>query len=205
MTRSGQDQIGMTVLPLLMGENHKPRLIGTVSIRLCRCESAGIPSQHGVASATVSRGHRHPDMDQKRIKTLIDAMSSSDLAEMEFREDGWTLRLVRGAAHVGASHASPVSTIPSRTRRDIPAAKSRVAAESDVVSPMFGVFYLRPSPDAPEFVTPGSAVKVGMTLCVVEAMKVFNEIKAPRDGVVESILATSGDEVEAGQSLMTLA
>ncbi|MCZ8108829.1 MAG: biotin/lipoyl-binding protein [Burkholderiales bacterium] len=147
-------------------------------------------------------------MDQETIKTLIDAMSSSDLAEMEFKEGGWTLRLVRGAGQGGVPPAQTVATSPSRIRRDIPVARSKAvgdSGETDVTSPMFGVVYLRPSPDAPEFVTPGSTVKAGVTLCVVEAMKVFNEIKARRDGTVASILVTSGDEVEAGQPLMILA
>lgn len=139
-------------------------------------------------------------MDLDKIKALIDAMATSSLEEMEFSEDGWTLRLTRRA---------PVASAPSRTAAPARASGARPAVRSDpapldgrVVSPLFGVVYLRPNPDSADFVSPGTAVTAGMTLCVVEAMKVFNEIKATRDGVVSAILVTSGSEVEFGQELM---
>jgi acetyl-CoA carboxylase biotin carboxyl carrier protein len=73
-----------------------------------------------------------------------------------------------------------------------------------VRAPLFGIVHLTPSPDAPPFVVAGQAVKTGETLCVIEAMKVFNNICAERDGVVEAVMATSGSEVEAGQLLMRI-
>jgi acetyl-CoA carboxylase biotin carboxyl carrier protein len=67
---------------------------------------------------------------------------------------------------------------------------------------MFGVIYLRPSPDASDFVSPGTKVTPGTILCVIEAMKVFNEIRADREGAVATVLVSTGDEVEVGQELM---
>jgi acetyl-CoA carboxylase biotin carboxyl carrier protein len=145
-------------------------------------------------------------MDLQQIKSLIDAMAASDLAEMEFSEGGWSLRLVRRAAG-----AQPVETVApaaaSRAKRArSPAAASRsLESAAEVVAPMFGMVYLRPGPDAPEFVTPGQQVRAGTTLCVIEAMKLFHEIRADRDGVIAAVLVASGAEVEAGQPLMRFA
>jgi len=77
--------------------------------------------------------------------------------------------------------------------------------DSMVRAPLYGVVHLQPSPGEQAFVTPGLAVKAGQTLCVIEAMKVFNEVRAERDAVVEAVLVASGQEVEAGQPLVRLA
>ncbi len=124
-------------------------------------------------------------MDLPQIKAFIEAMASSDLAEMEARHEGWTLRLVRrgGAAPAPA----PVAATP---------------AGAELAAPMFGVLHLQPSPGAAPFVLPGQAVRAGQTVCVIEAMKVFNEVPSDRDGVVDAVLAANGGEVEAGQPLL---
>ena len=145
-------------------------------------------------------------MDLERIKSLIDAMAASDLAEMHFAENGWSLRLVRGAS----GHQLPVTAGQAPIRRTSVATPKPVVARPAqpapnlITAPMFGVVYLRPSPDAPDFVTPGQAVTEGAVLCVVEAMKVFNEVRAPRSGIVAELLVTGGQEIEAGQALMRL-
>lgn len=131
-------------------------------------------------------------MDLAKIKSLIDAMAASDLTEMEFSEDGWTLRLRRGA---GARETAPAPV-------DAPAATEDGAR---ILSPLFGVVYLRPSPEAPDFVRVGDEVAAGALLCVVEAMKVFNEVRAPRAGVIAAVCVASGDEVEVGRELVRLA
>lgn len=142
-------------------------------------------------------------MDPGKIKSLIDAMAASDLAEMEFSENGWTLRLVRGPA---GDVARPVAKAHAPAR-PAPAARApvRAASDTDLRSPMFGVVYLSPSPGAAPFVAPGQQVTAGTTVCMVEAMKVFQEIKAGRDGVIAAIDVASGDEVEAGQVLARFA
>jgi acetyl-CoA carboxylase biotin carboxyl carrier protein len=147
-------------------------------------------------------------MEARQIKAIIDAMASSDLAEMEFSQDGWTLRLVRG------TNGAPPSTLPQRPRLKEPAAGNgaspahitgQAAAASELRAPLYGVVHLQPAPSEPPFVTAGLAVKAGQTLCVIEAMKVFNEVRAEHDATVEAVLVTSGQEVEAGQPLLRFA
>ena len=129
-------------------------------------------------------------MDEQQIKTLIDAMASSGLAEMEASKDGWTLRLVRGG--VTSSAAAPATAQPAAT------------GGLDQCAALCGVVFLQPSPGEPPFVQPRQAVKAGQTLCVIEAMKVFNEVQAERDGIVDAFLVASGDDVDAGQPLVRL-
>ena len=146
-------------------------------------------------------------MDLQQIKTFIDAMASSDLAEMEVSRDGWTLRLVRRA--VAGAPTAPVRAAglqKAATGGTLPATAPEVAArDNEVRAPLYGVVHLQPSPGEPAFVAAGASVKAGQTLCVIEAMKVFNEVRAERDGTVESLLVKSGQEVEAGQALLRFA
>lgn len=142
-------------------------------------------------------------MDPRQIKTLIDVMASSDLAEMEFSQDGWTLRLARGPAPTplpASPRKSPAASARGRAV-DVPAD----VTPTDLRAPLFGVVHLRPSPDEPPFIVAGQPVTAGQTLCVIEAMKVFNEVRAELDAVVDAILVTSGQEVEAGQVLLRFA
>jgi acetyl-CoA carboxylase biotin carboxyl carrier protein len=143
-------------------------------------------------------------LEVKQIKAFIDAMASSDLAELEASKDGWTLRLVRRAADTSARGSTDGS--PSSQRPQTKQSASATADEpgTDVRAPLYGLVYLSPSSEAPPFVVAGQAVKAGDILCVIEAMKVFNNICAERDGVVEIVLAGSGSEVEAGQLLMRI-
>jgi len=149
-------------------------------------------------------------MDQQQIKVLIDVMASSDLAEMEFSQDGWTLRLVRrpatGSAH-GTSHSAHATAVPPTAAGSARAhdALAEAAASTELRAPLYGVVHLRPTPAEPPFVLAGQAVKAGQTLCVIEAMKVFNEVRAERDATVDAVLVTSGQEVEAGQPLLRFA
>lgn len=151
-------------------------------------------------------------MEQQQIKALIDAMAASDLAEMEFSRDGWTLRLRR--APLGAGSAVPPR--PAWTTDGAGAAQTGIAeADADaplarqsvpeVAAPLHGIVHLQPSPGEPAFVTVGQAVSAGQTLCVIEAMKVFNEVCAEQGGVVAAVLVASGQEVEAGQPLLRFA
>ena len=146
-------------------------------------------------------------MDPQQIKTLIDAMASSDLAEMEFSQDGWTLRLVR---HASTSPAPDAQRAPAgaaaRVVADRPGvAPAHVESAAELHAPLYGVVHLGPSPGEPPFVVVGQAVKAGQTLCVIEAMKVFNEVRAEFDATIDAVLVTSGQEVEAGQALLRFA
>jgi acetyl-CoA carboxylase biotin carboxyl carrier protein len=133
-------------------------------------------------------------MDAQQIKILIDAMASSDLAEMEASKDGWRLRLVRQAAPPAAPAAAPHSA---------PVAP-RAAGTREQCAALCGAVFLQPAPGEPHFVQVGQAVKAGQTLCVIEAMKIFNEVQAEHDGIVEAFLVDSGQDVDAGQPLVRL-
>jgi acetyl-CoA carboxylase biotin carboxyl carrier protein len=143
-------------------------------------------------------------MDAQQIKAFIDAMASSDLAEMEFSQDGWTLRLARQGS--GAMPSRPLQRPASQQVQSGTAIRQPQEAEhaaiDEVLAPLYGVVHLRPSPDEPAFITAGTVVKAGQTLCVIEAMKVFNEVRAERDATVHAVLVSSGEEVEAGQALL---
>jgi acetyl-CoA carboxylase biotin carboxyl carrier protein len=136
-------------------------------------------------------------MDSDEIKALIAAFAASDLAEMELTRGDWTLRLVRSA---GGPVGRP-ETAPRAAAAPTPAA---VVVETGVRAPLSGLVHLRPSPGAPEFVAVGRRVEAGDVVAVIEAMKVFNEIRAERAGTVEALLVASGEEVEAGQLLMRI-
>jgi acetyl-CoA carboxylase biotin carboxyl carrier protein len=133
-------------------------------------------------------------MNQQQIKTFIDALAASDLSELEFSEDGWTLRLARQAA--------PAATA-ALNGAEVQALLMAVEAASagECLAPLYGVVHLQGTPGEAPFVAAGQAVTAGQTLCVIEAMKVFNEVRAERDGVLQAVLVVSGDEVEAGQPL----
>jgi len=146
-------------------------------------------------------------MNLTEIKSLIDAMAASDLSEMELTRDGTLLRLVRrktaspAAAPATVTAPAPVARAP---RGNAAPAATPAQASSDITTPLYGVVHWRPSPDAAPFVAPGQAIKAGQVVCVVEAMKVFNEIRAECDATVLALLVESGAEVEAGQPLLRL-
>ena len=144
-------------------------------------------------------------MDAQQIKAFIDAMAASDLDEMEISHDGWTLRLVRHAR--GERSAPPPPALPraSVSQPAAPVTAPVAAAPSqEVLAPLFGAVHLQKEPGEPPFVTPGQAVQAGQLLCVIEAMKVFNDVRAEHDGTVAEVLVATGQEVEAGQPLMRL-
>ncbi|WP_406854974.1 biotin/lipoyl-containing protein [Alsobacter sp. KACC 23698] len=142
-------------------------------------------------------------MNAQDIKTLIDAMASSDLAELRAVRDGWSLELVRrqGAA------AAPAAVAPLHQptlRSKPPAAAASVAPDGVVAAPLGGVAYLYAAPGAPALAPVGAAVEAGATVCIIEAMKVFVEVRAERAGVVEAVLVQSGQEVDAGHPLLRI-
>lgn len=139
-------------------------------------------------------------MDLQQIKALIDALAASDLAELEYQHDGSTLRLVKHAAP--AALGTPAASAAPAPGADAIAAPVAPAA---ACSPAYGVVHLRPSPAEPPFVAVGEAVAAGRTLCVIEAMKVFNEVRAEHAATVAAVLVESGQEVESGQPLFRFA
>ena len=149
-------------------------------------------------------------MNLQEIKALIDAMAASDLSEMALTRDGTQLRLVRRKAALATAAPQDVQepSVPMAPRAPrqctAPAPETSAPAPSAITTPLYGVVHWRPSPDAPPFVAPGQAIKAGQVVCVVEAMKVFNEIRTDVDATVLALLVDSGAEVEAGQPLLSL-
>jgi len=144
-------------------------------------------------------------MDLRKLKKLIDLVQESGIAELEITEGEEKVKIVKGGV-VSVAAAQPVAIAAA------PAAAATAAApepepgqEGHVVkAPMVGTFYRSPSPDAKVFVEVGQAVKEGDTICIIEAMKLMNEIEADASGVVKAILVENGQPVEYGQPLFIL-
>ena len=144
--------------------------------------------------------------DADAIRQLAAILAETGLTEIEIAEKDSRIRVARAPAVVAASVAGAVAAPASAV-----AAEPALAAAEDlskhpgaVLSPMVGVAYLSPEPGAPPFVSPGQVVAAGQTLMLIEAMKTFNQIKAPRAGTVSRILVTAGGPVEFGEVLMLL-
>ncbi len=148
-------------------------------------------------------------MDISQIRKLIRLIQSTDVNEIEVTEDGKTVRICRNAgAQVSsvaqaASVAPPVSNV-TQIELSGEAAAEAVHEKHMMPSPMVGTFYRSSSPDADPFVSEGSKVKKGDTLCIIEAMKLMNEIEAEYDGMVEKILVENATPVEYGQALFVI-
>ena len=152
-------------------------------------------------------------MDIRKVKKLIELLEESDIDEIEIIEGEESVRISRNshAAHLGASYAPPVA-MPAPAApapAAAPAAAEQVAetisTDNAVLSPMVGTFYRSPSPEAGAFVEVGQTVRVGDVLCIVEAMKMMNQIEADRAGTVTAIHVSDGEPVEFDQPLITIA
>ena len=151
-------------------------------------------------------------MDLRKIKTLIELLDASNLSEIEINEGDDSIRLSRVSSVPAPVAPAPV-TAPVAIAAPAPVAAAAPVAEAAaapavsghaVESPTVGTFYSRPSPDAEAFVKVGDKVSKGATLCVVEAMKTFNEIQADKEGTVAEIRKTDGDPVEYGEVLFVI-
>ncbi|MES2977637.1 MAG: acetyl-CoA carboxylase biotin carboxyl carrier protein [Pseudomonadota bacterium] len=148
-------------------------------------------------------------MDLRKLKTLIDLVSESNVSELEITEAEGKVRIVKsGAAAPVLMQApvmmpSPVAAAPVAAAPAEPAAPAPAAGHA-VKSPMVGTFYRSASPGAKAFVEVGSVVKEGETICIIEAMKILNEIEADKSGTVVSILCENGQAVEYGQALFMI-
>jgi len=149
-------------------------------------------------------------MDLRKLKTLIDLVSESNVSELEITEAEGKVRIVKSSGVAVAAPvvmAAPVAAAPALAAAApvaaAPAAEAAPAAPAGhtVKSPMVGTFYRSSSPGAAPFVQIGSVVKEGDTLCIVEAMKILNEIEADKAGTVTQILCENGQAVEYGQPM----
>ncbi len=153
-------------------------------------------------------------MDLRKLKTLIDLVSESGISELEVTEGEGKVRIVKNAPPVyvqqPASYAAPfpasAPAVGAGALEQAPAAGAPAAAVQGhvVTSPMVGTFYRSPSPGAAAFVQVGDTVKEGQTLCIIEAMKLLNEIESDKAGVVKEILIENGQAVEYGQPLFVI-
>lgn len=148
-------------------------------------------------------------MDLRKIKTLIDLVQQSGIDELEISEGEEKVRISRGrpAGHAPAAMAPAPIVVPVPAAEIAPAAPSAEPAEPEghaVKSPMVGTFYRSAAPGSKPFVEIGQAVKAGDTVCIIEAMKLLNEIEADQDGIIKTILAENGQPVEYGQPLFIL-
>jgi len=144
--------------------------------------------------------------DIKEIKAVIDLMKKHDLSVFEIEKEGFRLKLQRGASAPQVASAAPVAAaVPTKAAsggEPPPAAKLIESAPmKEIVSPMVGTFYRGASPDAPSFVEVGKPVTEETVVCIIEAMKVMNEIKAETSGVIAEVLAENGKPVQFGQAL----
>lgn len=152
-------------------------------------------------------------MDIRKVKKLIEMLEESSLSEIEIREGEEAIRISRGSSggtqvvHMAPapvhapSHAAPA--VPAAAPAATPATAALPAGHA-VISPMVGTFYRAASPEAKSFVDVGSQVNVGDTLCIIEAMKMMNEIESDKAGVIKAILKENGQPVEYGETLFII-
>ncbi|MFM8766875.1 MAG: acetyl-CoA carboxylase biotin carboxyl carrier protein [Rubrivivax sp.] len=150
-------------------------------------------------------------MDLRKLKTLIDLVSESSISELEITEAEGKVRIVKASAPAPAS--VPVAAVAAPVAVPVPAAAASVAAPTApaseasakvIKSPMVGTFYRSASPGAKPFADVGTIVKEGDPVCIIEAMKIMNEIEADLGGTISRILCENGQAVEFGQPLFVL-
>ncbi len=145
-------------------------------------------------------------MDIRKVKKLIELLEASDIAEIEIKEGEESVRISRGSTLAPAPIAYQAPPAPVATPA-APVAEVEAQAAvtgNTIASPMVGTFYRSPSPASPAFVEIGKHVKVGDVVCIVEAMKMMNQIEADHAGMVEAILVEDGEPVEFDQALITI-
>ena len=151
-------------------------------------------------------------MDLRKLKKLIDLVQESGIAELEITEGEEKVKIVKGGEATVtplAPAAAPPATVPAAVVAAAPAAAAAAAEEPAqpgrvLKAPMVGTFYRSPSPEAKPFVEVGQNVKAGETVCIIEAMKLMNEIEADATGMIKAILVESGQPVEYGQPLLII-
>ncbi len=149
-------------------------------------------------------------MDLRKLKTLIDLVSESNVSELEITEAEGKVRIVKGGGAMTQAYAMPMAAMPTPASAPVsaPAAVAAPAApvlepevSHAVKSPMVGTFYRCATPGAKPFVEVGDTVKQGDTLCIIEAMKILNEIESDKSGTVTKVFCDNGQAVEYGQPL----
>jgi acetyl-CoA carboxylase biotin carboxyl carrier protein len=152
-------------------------------------------------------------VDLQEIRRIVELMNEHGLTHFDLTKKDFHLKLKKGAdlddlrsLMSSLSSAAPAQHAPAQAPASLPAATPAAPAVegSEITSPMVGTFYAKPAPDAPYFVEIGSSVSVGQTLCIIEAMKVMNEIKAEKSGTICAIVAEDGTPVQYGDVLFRI-
>lgn len=153
-------------------------------------------------------------MDIRKVKKLIELLEESNIDEIEIREGEESVRISRNAAAAIPAYAAPAlapvapqppaASAPAPSALDNGGEPASVSSGHVVKSPMVGTFYHAPSPGSPPFVEVGQHVKVGDVICIIEAMKMMNQIEADKSGTIEAILVEDGQPVEFDQPLVTI-
>ena len=153
-------------------------------------------------------------MDIKELEQIVKILKANDVTEFELEQDGTSLKLSRGLATAVSSEGMPQiaytvapatgTTSPESSGNDQVGGHEVAQGMVEVTSPIVGTFYRKPSPESDPFVDVGAAVEKGQTLCIIEAMKLMNEIEAPSSGVIENILLSDGQVVEFGEVLFLI-
>jgi acetyl-CoA carboxylase biotin carboxyl carrier protein len=155
------------------------------------------------------------NIDLKKLRALLKTLDDGEVTEFEFEDNKTRFRIARGTPQAAMMMSAPVmqatlpAALPGALGSPAVATTPDVAAHDPnaitITSPFVGTFYRAPSPDAPHFVEVGSTIREGQTLCIIEAMKLMNEIEAETSGVVKEILVENGKSVEFDQPLFRIA
>lgn len=147
-------------------------------------------------------------MDIRKIKKLIDLVKENNIGELEIKEDSESIHIVATLSMNSSANVIPSAVIAQpvvdNVPKEIPAEIKVAKPEYNIESPMVGTVYLVPTPGAKNFIEIGQKIKIGDTLCLVEAMKTFNKIEADRSGTVTAVLVENGQPVEYGQPLFII-
>ena len=147
-------------------------------------------------------------MDIRKVKKLIELLETSDIAEIEIKEGEEAVRISRSSSVMTTVVAPATAPASAPAPSPVAAAEEKLAPQTTsghvVSSPMVGTFYRSPSPSSPPFVEIGTHVKAGDVVCIIEAMKMMNQIEAEKAGIIEAILVNDGEPVEFDQALVTI-
>jgi acetyl-CoA carboxylase biotin carboxyl carrier protein len=150
-------------------------------------------------------------MDIRKVKKLIELLEESDINEIEIKEGEESVRITRGLpammmpAQAPMMQAAPMAAMAAPAPAAAKAPSAPILSDHAVVSPMVGTFYRCPSPGAPAFSEVGQTVKEGDVICIIEAMKMMNQIEADKSGTITAVLVEDGEAVEFDQPLVTIA
>ncbi|MGB0991278.1 MAG: acetyl-CoA carboxylase biotin carboxyl carrier protein [Akkermansiaceae bacterium] len=148
-------------------------------------------------------------MDLKEIRKIVELMNEHELSYFHLEEEGVNIKLKKGADIVQVAQAAMPAAAPAAAPAPASAPSAEAAAPAapagdEITAPMVGTFYASPNPESPAFVKVGDTISVGQTLCIIEAMKVMNEIKAEQSGTITAIVANDGEPVQFGDPLFRI-